>query len=109
MDDAEFKELVREKGDLYSRKIRGGLDGILGQRLVEVNREVDRMRRSLKRAYFDQRLGEIRGDLRATWEVLGELLRGRRGGNTGVPCGYFGKDGGAVTEGGQIAGGFCDF
>ena len=49
-----------------------------GRRLDEVNQEVNILRRRLKRGYFDQRLGEIRGDLRATWEVLGEVLRGRR-------------------------------
>ena len=37
------------------------------------------MRRRLKREYFDQRLEGIKGDLKATWEVLGEVLRGRMG------------------------------
>ena len=54
-------------------------------------------------------MGEIKGDLRATWEVLGEALRGRRGRKTGATCGYFNKDGVGVTDRGQIAGGFCDF
>ena len=78
LDDGEFRGLVREKGELYSRKLRGGLDEEGRQRLVEVVREVNRMRRRLKRAYFDQRLGEITGDLRRTWEVLGEALWGRQ-------------------------------
>ena len=79
LDDPEFKELVREKGELYSGKIRGTLGPEGVQRLVEVSKEVNRSRRRLKRAYFDQRLGEVRGDLRVTWEVLGEVLRGRKG------------------------------
>ena len=66
------------------------------------------MRRRLKREYFDQRLGEIVGDLRATWGVLGEVLRGRRG-KEGVACRYFEQDGKVVTDGGDIAQGFCDF
>ena len=81
--DGEFKELVREKGRLYSRKIKGLIGEEEGRRLVEVNREVNSMRRRLKREYFDQRLGEIGGDLKATWEVLGEVLRGRRGSGRG--------------------------
>ena len=40
---------------------------------------------------------------------MGEALRGRRGRKTGATCGYFNKDGVGVTEGGQIAAGFCDF
>ena len=61
LDDGEFKELVREKGRLYSRKIKGVIGEEEGRRLVEVNREVNSMRRRLKREYFNQRLGEIGG------------------------------------------------
>ena len=50
-----------------------------GAKTVEVSREVNRMRKRLKREYFNQRLEGIEGDLRATWEVLGEVLRGRKG------------------------------
>ena len=63
----------------------------------------------LKRDYFAQRIGEVVGDMRATWEVLGEALRGRRGRRSGATCGYFSKDGVGITDRGQIAGGFCDF
>ena len=79
LDDLEFKGLVEEKGRLYSRKIKGLIEEGEGQRLVEVSKEVNKMRRRLKKEYFDQRMGEIRGDLKATWEVLGEVLRGRKG------------------------------
>ena len=75
---------------------------------MEVNREVNWLRRKLKRGYFDRRMGEISEDLRATWEVLGEVLRGKRG-RTGAVCRYFEQDGEAVTDGAEIAGGFCDF
>ena len=45
------------------------------------------MRGKLKTEYFERRIGEIAGDLRATWEVLGEVIRGRngRGGDACVP------------------------
>ena len=66
--------------------------------------EVNRTRQRLKRAYFDQRMGEIGGDLRATWEVLGEVLRGK-GRGKGAPCRYLERDGVGVTEGGQVSGG----
>ena len=109
MDDVEFKELVREKEDLYSRKIRGNLEQEGLERLDKVKKEVNRIRQRLKRAYFVQRLEEIKGDLRATWGVLGEALRGRRARKTGATCGYFNRDGVGVTDRGQIAEGFCDF
>ena len=48
LDDVGFKELVEEKGRLYSRKIKGLLGEEGGLRLVEVSREVNRMRRRLK-------------------------------------------------------------
>ena len=62
---------MKETGELYSRKIKEllGEEGV--DRLVKVSREVNTMRRKLKRDYFDQRLVEIGGDMRATWEVLG--------------------------------------
>ena len=67
LDDGEFKELVEEKASLYTRKIKGLLSEEEGRRLAEVNREVNRLRRKLKRGYFDHRMSEISGDLRATW------------------------------------------
>ena len=54
------------------------------------------MRKRLKRDYFNQRLEGIKGDLRATWEVLGEVLRGRKG-REGSSCCYFEKGGVPVT------------
>ena len=108
LDDVEFKGLVEEKGRLYSGKLKGRLGEDEQQRLVEISREVNRLRRRLKREYFEQRLEGIKGDLRATWEVLGEVLRGRKGKGVAV-CRYFEKGGVPLTEGGEIAGGFCDF
>ena len=57
LDDAGLKELVKEKGELYSRKVRGRLGIEEGERLVKVSREVNTMRRRLKKEYFDQMLG----------------------------------------------------
>ena len=105
LDDGEFKELVKEKGRLYSRKIKGTAGEGECERLVEVSREVNKMRRRLKREYFDQRLEGIGGDMRATWEVLGEVLRGKKGKGGGALCGYFNGEGGGVTDGAEIAGG----
>ena len=84
LDDEGFVELVKEKDALYSRKVRGALDEEGVGRLDGVTREVNKVRRRLRRAYFKRRVGEIKGDLRATWEVLGEALRGRRGLSTGA-------------------------
>ena len=93
LDDAEFRELVKEKQDLYSRKIRGRLQEGEGLRLDQVTREVNKKRRAMRKAYFGRRFEEVSGDLRATWEALGEVLRGRRGRRTGLTCGYFRKEG----------------
>ena len=48
------------------------------ERLRAVSKEVNKMRIKLKREYFKARLTEKVGDLKATWEVLGEVLTGRR-------------------------------
>ena len=50
LDEVEFKELVREKGELYSRKIRGRLDEEGKDRLDKVVSEVNSVRQRLKRA-----------------------------------------------------------
>ena len=104
LDDVEFKELMKEKKKLYSRKVKGYLEEPDSARLVEVMRDINRMRRRLRRAHFDQ----IFGDLKGTWEVLEDALRGRRVRSTGGTCGYFNMDGVGVI-GGQVTGGFCDF
>ena len=50
LDNPEFKDLVGEKGKLYKEKLRGHLDGEGLQRLAEVNKEVNNMRKLLKKA-----------------------------------------------------------
>jgi hypothetical protein len=74
LDGGGFKELVKARNELCSRKLRGRLGEGERQRLVDVTKEVNGTRQRLKRAYFDQRFLDIQGDLRATWEVLGEPL-----------------------------------
>ena len=109
LDDIEFKDLVQEKGKLYKKKLKGQLNEDENLRLREISKEVNKMRLKLKKDYFQQRLNEKMGDLQATWEVLGEVIKGRKGRRGGASCGYFTKDGAAVTEGQKIAEGFCDF
>ena len=109
LDDDEFKALVVEKGELYSLKLKGKLTEAMQERLVTVTKEVNRVRQRLKRSYFKKKLEEVKGDLRLTWEVLGEVLKGRKGRCKASSCGYFEKDGEGVTGGEQIAEGFCDF
>ena len=48
LDDVGFKDLVREKGELYSRKVKGLLYKEGQGKLVKAYRELD-ARRSLKR------------------------------------------------------------
>jgi hypothetical protein len=66
--------IVREKGELYSKKVKGQER----VRLAEVTNEVNRTGRRLRRAYFSQRLHGKMGDARAVWEVLGEVLGGKK-------------------------------
>ena len=40
----------------------------------EVRGEVNRARRRLRRAYFEQMVSEAEGDARASWEVLREVI-----------------------------------
>ena len=61
------------------------------------------MNERLKRDYFNQSLEGIKGDLRATWEVLREVLRGCKG-RGGLSCLYCEKKGVTMTEVGKIAG-----
>ena len=86
LDDPDFKVIVREKGKLYSRKVKGQEQDGDRERLAEVTKEVNRVRQRLRRAYFSQRLEERVGDARATWEVLGRcwVVEGKRGVRWGV-------------------------
>ena len=52
---------------------------------------------------------EAKGDARASWEVLREVIGRGRGNRGGAPCGYFERGGEGVTDKGEIAAGFCDF
>ena len=92
-----------EKGDLYSRKLREQLTVEGEVRLREVQREVNGARRRLKRVYFNQRVREAEGDMRASWEVLREVIGRGKGRKGWAPCGYFRKDGVGVTDSGGIA------
>ena len=86
LDDIEFKDLVKEKGELYKKRIRGVLNEEEQEWLAEVSKEVNKMRQRLKRDYFKQRLNEKIGDLRQTWVVIGEALNGRRRKDKGTVC-----------------------
>ena len=92
LDNCELKTLVAEKSKLYSKKVKKGLSQVEDERLAEICREVNKTRRSLKRAYFKERLDDIKGDLRETWQVLGEALRGRTSTKRGDLCKYFEKN-----------------
>ena len=70
LDDHHFKELVREKEELFSRKVKGRFREGEEERLAEVTRQVNSARRRLKREYFSRRVGEVEGNMRATWGVL---------------------------------------
>jgi hypothetical protein len=78
LDDPEFKVIVREKGELHSRKVKGQEWEGDRERLVEVTKEVNRTRKKLRKAYCSQKIKERVGNARATWEVLGEVLGGRK-------------------------------
>jgi hypothetical protein len=93
LDDLEFKVIVREKGELYSRKVKGQEQERDRERLAEVTREVNRTRRRLRKAYFSQRLDERVGDARATWEVLGEVLGGGKKKGVRWSAGFLGRTG----------------
>jgi hypothetical protein len=105
LDDPKF--IVREKGERYSRKVKGQEQDGDRERLAEVTKEVNRTRQRLRRAYFSQRLKERVGDARATWEVLGRcwVVERRRG----VRWGFFRKDGMGLTSKVEVADGFCEF
>ena len=90
-------------------KLRNRLDDTGIARLADVSKQVNAMRQRLKRNYFQEKLERTKGNLKATWEVLGEALKGKKSKLGGVPCGYFEEDGVGITEGNQIAKGFCDF
>ena len=109
LDDVNFKTLISEKSQLCSKKLKRGLGQQEGERLAYVNREVNSMRRRLKREYFKEKMEGIKGDLKATWDVLGEALRGRRLVKGGEVCKYFEKNGTGITDGVEIANGFCEF
>ena len=109
LNDHEFKTIVTEKSELYTKKIKFGLNQGEEEKLVVLCREVNKARRRLKRTYFRDKLESINGNLRATWQTLGEALRGRKSTKGGEPCKYFEKDGKGVTIGSEIANGFCDF
>ena len=74
-----------------------------------VIKEVNTLRRRLKRTYFREKLEENKGDLKAAWEVLSEALRGRKTTKERDSCKYFVQNGRGLTDGKDIANGFCDF
>jgi hypothetical protein len=109
LNDPQFKVMFKEKGELFSRKVKGREQEGDRERLAEVAREVNKTRQRLRRAHFSQRLEGVMGDAKATWEVLGEVLGGGRRKSKGAACGFFRKDGVGLTDRGEIAEGFCKF
>jgi hypothetical protein len=63
LNDPEVKVIVREKGELYSRKVKGQEREGDRERLAELTKEVNRTRQRSRRAYFSQRIKESQGHL----------------------------------------------
>jgi hypothetical protein len=108
LNDPGFKVIVREKGELYSRKVKGQEWEGNRERLAEVTKEVNKTRKRLRKAYFSQRIEERVSDARVTWEVLGEVLGGRKKEGK-VGCGLFSREGVGLTGKAEVADGFCEF
>ena len=68
---------------------------------MEVRGEVNKARLRLRRAYFEQRVREMEGNARASWEFLREVIGRGRGIRGWRPCGYF-KKGGEGNSGGLL-------
>ena len=85
LDNQEFKALVAEKGRLYTLKLKNQLDEAGHEQLAETRKRVNAMRQKLKRSYFREQLERAKGDLKTTWEVLGEALRGKKSKLGGAP------------------------
>ena len=108
LDDPEFKELLQEKSKLYSKKIKGELSNEQKIEFDNLCKSVNRTRQRLKRAYFNEKIEEAKGDLKTTWEILGEVLNRRKRKDTAT-CRYFEKEGVGITDGEKIAEEFCKF
>ena len=109
LDDPGFKAQVVRKSHLYTKKIKCGLSLEEEDILSQLCRDINKARRQLKRTYFKEKLEETNGNLRATWQILGEAIRGRSSIKGGESCKYFEKEGAGITDGKDIADGFCDF
>ena len=57
-------------------------------------------RRRLKRAYFGQRVREAEGDMRASWEVLREVIGRVKGEGEGCPVAILQRTGWGLRIGG---------
>jgi hypothetical protein len=105
-DDA-FLSKVREKNQLFSRHLKGGLNQTDTERLGGLRSEVNRLRRDLKRSYFARRLEEVMEDSRRAWEVIHEFIE--KPGKSVISCPTFEHNGRSITGNGEIAEGFCRF
>jgi hypothetical protein len=77
--------MVKEKGELFSRKVKRREKDGDRERLAKVSREVNKTRRRLRGAHFSQRLERVMGMLGQLgrywgrcWVVVGEKERGQR-------------------------------
>jgi hypothetical protein len=97
LDDLGFKQVVREKGDLYSKKLKGKLGEGEWERLAKLIREVNSTRQRIKRAHFGQRLNVVMGICGLPGVSWGRHW-GRKKGRSGTACGYFKKDWVELTD-----------
>ena len=109
LDDPEFKGLLEEKSNLYSKRVKGELSEEQKIEFDNLCKLINRTRQRLKRAYFHEKIEEAKGDLKTTWEVLGEVLNRRKCKRGAATCRYFEKDGVGITDGRKISEGFCKF
>jgi hypothetical protein len=105
LDDPEFKVIVREKGELYTRKVKRQEREGDWERLAEVTKKVNRTRQRLRRTYFSQRLEDrwvMPGPPGRSWESVG----GRKKKGVSWGAGFFRRKKMGLTGKAEVEDGF---
>ena len=106
--DEDFLGKVKEKNRLYAAQFKhpGGLGEAEQARLALLTKEVNHLRRDLKRCFFARKLSESGKNSRAAWRVLHDFIG--KPGRKSSSADLFVKDGAPVPPS-DVPGSFCSF
>ena len=108
LHNAEILSKIKERNRQYTLSLKNSPNAYLHQeRFKQLSKDVNNLRKNLKKNYFAEKLNEAGTNTKQAWKVIHEFLG--KSNKTKNPNTTFFKNGEAISGESNIAESFCDY